>query len=116
MREVGEKGEGSGGKGGGNWEWGTPLSTPSTNTEPPQREQRLTGDPWDGIFYPILTLMMDSYIITIIQLSIIQTTVLEWTQEMAELFSATTIILQSVDCSKFQVRIYKSTAKMLTIK
>ena len=35
---------------------------------------------------------------------------------MAELFSATTIILQSVDCSKFQVRIYKSTAKMLTIK
>ena len=25
-REVGEKG---GGKGGGNWEWGTPLSTPS---------------------------------------------------------------------------------------
>ena len=29
-REVGGKGEGSGGKGGGNWEWGTPLSTPST--------------------------------------------------------------------------------------
>ena len=28
-REVGEKGVGSGGKGGGNWEWGTPLSTPS---------------------------------------------------------------------------------------
>ena len=33
---MGEKGEGSGGegdrkwgKGGGNWEWGTPLSTPS---------------------------------------------------------------------------------------
>ena len=26
-REVGEEGEGSGGKGGGNWEWGTPLST-----------------------------------------------------------------------------------------
>ena len=27
---MGEKGEGSGGKGGGNWEWGTPLSTPSS--------------------------------------------------------------------------------------
>ena len=27
-REVGEKGEGSGGKADGNWEWGTPLSTP----------------------------------------------------------------------------------------
>ena len=26
---MGEKGEGSGEKGGGNWEWGTPLSTPS---------------------------------------------------------------------------------------
>ena len=26
---MGEKGEGSGGKGGGNWEWRTPLSTPS---------------------------------------------------------------------------------------
>ena len=26
---MGEKGEGSGGKGGGNWEWGAPLSTPS---------------------------------------------------------------------------------------
>ena len=26
---MGEKGEGTGGKGGGNWEWGTPLSTPS---------------------------------------------------------------------------------------
>ena len=26
---MGEKGEGSGGEGGGNWEWGTPLSTPS---------------------------------------------------------------------------------------
>ena len=26
---MGEKGEGNGGKGGGNWEWGTPLSTPS---------------------------------------------------------------------------------------
>ena len=26
---MGGKGEGSGGKGGGNWEWGTPLSTPS---------------------------------------------------------------------------------------
>ena len=26
---MGEKGEGSGGKGGGNWEWGSPLSTPS---------------------------------------------------------------------------------------
>ena len=31
-REVGEKGEGSGGKGGGNREWGTPLSTPSTRS------------------------------------------------------------------------------------
>ena len=29
---MGEKGEGSGGKGGGNWEWGTPLSTPSPIT------------------------------------------------------------------------------------
>ena len=29
---MGEKGEGSGGKGGGNWEWGTPLSTPSLRT------------------------------------------------------------------------------------
>ena len=29
MREVGGKGEGSGEEGGGNWEWGTPLSTPS---------------------------------------------------------------------------------------
>ena len=28
-REVGEKGEGTGGNGGGNWECGTPLSTPS---------------------------------------------------------------------------------------
>ena len=28
-REVEEKGEGSGGEGGGKWEWGTPLSTPS---------------------------------------------------------------------------------------
>ena len=27
---MGEKGEGTGGKGGGNWEWGTPLSTPSS--------------------------------------------------------------------------------------
>ena len=26
---MGGKGEGTGGKGGGNWEWGTPLSTPS---------------------------------------------------------------------------------------
>ena len=26
---MGEKGEGSGGEGGGKWEWGTPLSTPS---------------------------------------------------------------------------------------
>ena len=26
---MGEKGDGSGGKGGGNWEWGTPLSSPS---------------------------------------------------------------------------------------
>ena len=26
---MGDKGEGTGGKGGGNWEWGTPLSTPS---------------------------------------------------------------------------------------
>ena len=28
-REVGGKGEGSGGKGGGKWEMPTPLSTPS---------------------------------------------------------------------------------------
>ena len=28
-RELGGKEEGTGGKGGGNWEWGTPLSTPS---------------------------------------------------------------------------------------
>ena len=34
-REVGEKGEGSGGKGGGNWEWGTPLSTPSVGVVSP---------------------------------------------------------------------------------
>ena len=27
-REVGEKGEGSWGKGGGNWEWGTPCPPP----------------------------------------------------------------------------------------
>ena len=27
-REVGGKGEGSGGKGGGNWEWGTPCPPP----------------------------------------------------------------------------------------
>ena len=26
---MGRKGEGSGGERGGNWEWGTPLSTPS---------------------------------------------------------------------------------------
>ena len=26
---MGEKGEGTGGNGGGNWECGTPLSTPS---------------------------------------------------------------------------------------
>ena len=31
-REAGEMGEGSGGKGGGNWECGTPLSTPSSMT------------------------------------------------------------------------------------
>ena len=30
---MGEKGEGTGGKGGGNWEWGTPLSTPSLYLE-----------------------------------------------------------------------------------
>ena len=30
---MGEKGEGSGGKGGGNWEWGTPLSTPSSKAK-----------------------------------------------------------------------------------
>ena len=29
MREVGEKGEGSGGKGGGKWGMPTPMSTPS---------------------------------------------------------------------------------------
>ena len=28
-RELGGKGEGTGGKGGGNWKWGTTLSTPS---------------------------------------------------------------------------------------
>ena len=30
---MGEKGEGTGVKGGGNWEWGTPLSTPSVMVE-----------------------------------------------------------------------------------
>ena len=29
---MGEKGEGNGEKGGGNWEWGTPLSTPSVKS------------------------------------------------------------------------------------
>ena len=33
VREVGEKGEGSGGKGGGKWGMPTPLSTPSTVNE-----------------------------------------------------------------------------------
>ena len=28
---MGEKGEGSGGKGGGNWEWGTPCPPPQIN-------------------------------------------------------------------------------------
>ena len=32
---MGEKGEGSGGKGGGNWELGTPLSTPSIMSTSP---------------------------------------------------------------------------------
>ena len=30
-REVGEKGEGSGGEGGGKWEWGTPCPPPQHN-------------------------------------------------------------------------------------
>ena len=36
---MGEKGEGSGGKGGGNWEWGTPLSTPSPKNISREEEQ-----------------------------------------------------------------------------
>ena len=38
---MGGKGEGSGGKGGGNYEWGTPLSTPSRHQILVCRSKRL---------------------------------------------------------------------------
>ena len=31
---MGQKGEGSGGKGGGNWEWGTPCPPPLSSNKP----------------------------------------------------------------------------------